>query len=269
MGLIKSDMTRYGGYLDFTVTKGWLQSLYSRMNMSRRMVTTSRPIVIYSLWEEVRTQFHNIASAVLKCNIPDELILNIDQTPSKYLLTENVTMAETGSKHVSRKGGNDKCGITVTLSETITGKILPFQLIYTGKTAHSLPSVEFPNGFCLSYNPKHWSKEDETINLLENVVDPYFCQVREELGLQNDQKALILCDAFKAQSTDKVTKELEHLNIVQVTVPKNMTHLLQPLDLKTNASVKKMEKKCFSEYFTNAITKEMLRDPKRDVPSFL
>ena len=33
----------------------------------------------------------------------------------------------------------------------------------------------------------------------------------------------------------------------------------------TNASVKKMEKKCFSEYFTNAITKEMLRDPKRDV----
>ena len=48
-------------------------------------------------------------------------------------------------------------------------------------------------------------------------------------------------------------------------VPKNMTHLLQPLDLTTNASVKKMEKKCFSEYFTNAITKEMLRDPKRDV----
>ena len=33
----------------------------------------------------------------------------------------------------------------------------------------------------------------------------------------------------------------------------------------TNVSVKKMEKKCFSEYFTNAITKEMLRDPKRNV----
>ena len=262
MGLIKADMTRYGGYLDFTVTKGWLQSLYSRMNMSRRMVTTSRPIVTSSLWKEVRTQFHNdIASAVLKYNIPDKLILNIDQTPSKYVPTENVTMAETGSKHVSRKGGNDKRGITVTLSEAITGKILPFQLIYTGETARSLPSVEFTNGFCLNCNPKHWSNEDETINLLESVVDPYFCQVREKLGLQNYQKALILWDAFKAQSTDKVTKELERLNIVQVMVPKNMTHLLQPLD----ASVKKMKKKCFSEYFTNAITKEMLRDPKRDV----
>ena len=138
-------------------------------------------------------------------------------------------MAETGSKHVSRKGGNDKRGITVILSETITGKILPFQLIYNGKTAHSLPSVEFPNGFCLRYNPKHWSNEYETISLLESEVHPY-CQVREELGLQNDQKALILWDAFKAQSIDKVTKELEPLHVVQVMMPKNMTHLLQPLD---------------------------------------
>ena len=109
MGLFKAEMTRYGGYLDFTVTKGWLQSLYSRMNMSRRMVTTSRPIVTSSLWEEVRTRFHNDnASAVLKYNITDELILNNDQTPSKFVLAENVTMAETGSKHVSRKGGNNK-----------------------------------------------------------------------------------------------------------------------------------------------------------------
>ena len=48
-------------------------------------------------------------------------------------------------------------------------------------------------------------------------------------------------------------------------VPKNMTHLLQPFDLTTNALVKKMEKKCFSEYFMNAITKEMLYDPKQDM----
>ena len=199
------------------------------------MITTSRPIVTSSLREEVRTQLHNdIASAVLKCNIPDELILNIDQTPSKFMPTENVTMAETGSKYVSRKSGNNKRGITVILSETITGKIFPFQLIYTGKTARSLPSVEFPNVFCLSYNPKHWSNENETINLLKSVVDPYICQVRQELGLQNDQKALILWDEFKVQSTDKVTKELERLKIVQVMVTENMTHLLQPLDLTTN-----------------------------------
>ena len=107
MGLIKAHLTRYGRCLDFVVTKGWIQSLYKRMYMSRRMVTTSRPIVTAFLWEEVRTQFHNdIASAVIKYNIPDELILNIDQTPSKYVPTENATMAVTGSKHVSRQARN-------------------------------------------------------------------------------------------------------------------------------------------------------------------
>ena len=95
MGLIKSEMTRYGGYLDFTVTKGLLQSLYSRMNISRRMVTTSRPIVTSSLWEEVITQLHNdIASAVLKYNMPDELNINVDPTPSKFVPTENFTITE-------------------------------------------------------------------------------------------------------------------------------------------------------------------------------
>ena len=44
-----------------------------------------------------------------------------------------------------------------------------------------------------------------------------------------------------------------------------MTHLFQPLDLTTNASMKKMEKKSFSDYFTNVIVKEMLRDPTRNV----
>ena len=48
-------------------------------------------------------------------------------------------------------------------------------------------------------------------------------------------------------------------------VPKNMTHLLQPLDLSTNGAVKNMEKRTFCEYFTSRIMDEMLRNPWRDV----
>ena len=48
-------------------------------------------------------------------------------------------------------------------------------------------------------------------------------------------------------------------------VPKNMTHLLQPLDLTANGAMKKMESRAFSEYFTNCITKELLKDPEKDV----
>jgi hypothetical protein len=44
-----------------------------------------------------------------------------------------------------------------------------------------------------------------------------------------------------------------------------MTHLLQPLDLTTNASVMKMEKRGFSDHFTSTITEAMLQNPQRDV----
>ena len=156
MGLIKSNLVTYGMYLEFQITDGWIQSLYRRMNLSQRMVTTSRPIVTGAIWLETRAQYlHDIVHAVVSHSIPDELIINADQTPSKYVPTANVTMAEKNSNRVARKGANDKRGITVTLGESLSAEILPKQLIYKGKTNRSLPSVKFPAGFALTYNEKH------------------------------------------------------------------------------------------------------------------
>ena len=61
---------------------------------------------------------------------------------------------------MSRKGADDKWQITATLAETLSGEILPFQLIYKGKTKRSVPSSKFPAGFLLSANPRHWSHEE-------------------------------------------------------------------------------------------------------------
>ena len=150
MGLIKSDLVTYGMYLEFQITDGWIQSLYMRMNLSRRMVTTSRPTVTRSIWLETRTQYlHGIVHAVVSHSIPDELIINADQTPSKYVPTANVTMTEKNSKHVARKGANDKRGITVTLGESLSGEILPMQLIYKGKIISQISSR-----FCLNVQRK-------------------------------------------------------------------------------------------------------------------
>ena len=66
MGLIKRDIVTYSMYLEFQITDGWIQSLYRRMNLSRRMVTTSRPTVTRSIWLETRTQYlHDIVHAVV------------------------------------------------------------------------------------------------------------------------------------------------------------------------------------------------------------
>ena len=96
---------------------------------------------------------HDIGEAVLKYNIPDELIMTVDQTPSKFINVDKITMVEKGDKHISEKGMDDKRAITATLVQTLNGLVLPFHLIYTDKTdKRSLPNAKFPRGFCHSCN---------------------------------------------------------------------------------------------------------------------
>ena len=182
-GLIRANPERFRKYMEFKVTRSWTQSLYQRMKFSHHAVTTSRPVITRSLWVEVRSQFlYEITNKVLKHNIPDELIINVDQTQSKFVATDNVTMAAKGEKCISRAGATDKRAITVTL----VSHILPFQLIYTGETQRSLPNVTFPDEFCLAYNQKHWSNETETIRLIDVLV-PYTKKVKEEKFLPLSQ----------------------------------------------------------------------------------
>ena len=143
--------------------------------------------------------------------------------------------------------------------------MLPFQLIYTRKTERFLLDFTFPDGFCLAFNQKHWSNETETIRLIEDLLVPYIEKVKKENPLPQSQKSLLVWDTLKAQLTAKAMNTLSSYGIESVMVPKNMIHLVQPLDLTTSASFKKYEKRAFSEYFTSCIMEALTNDPDQDV----
>ena len=64
-GIGRSNLETFGQFAYFEVTISWVYSRYHRMNFSRRVATTSTPIINRSLWDEINTQyFHDIASAV-------------------------------------------------------------------------------------------------------------------------------------------------------------------------------------------------------------
>ena len=144
MGLILSDLITYDMYLKFRIGDGWIHFFYKHMNLYRRMATTLRPTITKSVWLEVRTQYvcHTVDSVVTH-NIPNELIIKVDQTSSKYVPKVNVTMVEKNSKHVARKGAIDKWGITATLTELVTGEVPLMQHIHKRKTNRSLPGSNF------------------------------------------------------------------------------------------------------------------------------
>ena len=60
----------------------------------------------------------------------------------------------------------------------------------------------FPDGFDVTHSKHYWSNETVAIQHLDNIMILYFEAMREELGLPEDQKCLLIY-VFKAQTLDK------------------------------------------------------------------
>ena len=128
--------------------------------------------------------------------------------------------------------------------------------MHKGKTSQTLPKVKFLGGFSLSANESHYSNEKESIKFLEEIILLYIQQEREKLGREN-QKALLIFDIFRGQTTDKVLKIMEDNHILATKVSPNMTNLHQPLDLSVNNAAKDFTRKKFSEWYTRQLNNRM------------
>ena len=62
-----------------------------------------------------------------------------------------------GSNHVAIAGSDDKRQITLTLVESQSGEILPFQIIYQGKIADVYQRMQSSQTDFVYHNETHWS----------------------------------------------------------------------------------------------------------------
>ena len=60
-------------------------------------------------------------------------------------------------------------------------KILPFRIIYGGKTDQSVPKITFPAQFSTSVGEKHYSNTQEVIIHLQEIVIPYVNEERKKM----------------------------------------------------------------------------------------
>ena len=110
--------------------RSWAQSLFKRMKFSRRKATTAKLAIHSGAKKETQLLFnHSIVKKVNDKSIPESLILNFDQTPSKFVPVASTTLAEHNSKQVVIKGSDDKRAITETFTVTLDGQFLGMQLI--------------------------------------------------------------------------------------------------------------------------------------------
>ena len=168
-------------------------------------------------------------------------------------------MAKKNTKDVPIPGSADKRSITATFAQTLEDSFLPFQLIYKEKITQSLPKVDFPDGFSLSANEKHFSNTQESIKFLKEIIIPFVNKKRLELKNPN-QAALLIWDVFRGQKATPVLDLLKENNILTEYVPNNMTNYYQPFDCTTNKWAKDFLKAKFSTRFSNPVQHHLDKD---------
>ena len=90
-------------------------------------------------------------------------------------------MEKSASNSVAIAGSGDKRAITATYIIDLAKNFVPMLLIYGDKTDRSLLKIDFPKGFSLSANPKHYDNEKETQKIINEIILLRVKSVREEL----------------------------------------------------------------------------------------
>ena len=124
----------------------------------------------------IKAEFVSCATGIIvhvEGNIPQNSVVNWDQTVAKFVPVSEWTMAEIGSRQVGVLGLEDKREMTILLACTLSGALLPPQLIYGGKTPQCHPKVDFPPGWDVWHSPRHRSTEDTMLCYLDTVLLPY------------------------------------------------------------------------------------------------
>ena len=89
-------LKKNGGTAEFAV--GWCQSIFKRLNFARRKSATAKPLIAPGLIKEIGFSFHKEIHELVKWfNIPKELVINIDQTPLRFVLVSSYTIEKKGN----------------------------------------------------------------------------------------------------------------------------------------------------------------------------
>ena len=165
------------------------------MKWSFRRTTRAGKKSPENIQEILTDAFLRFAWTISKYNIRAVFVVNSDQTLIYFSAGAEETYAAIGSKQVEVVGKDEKRGFTLMVGISMSGEVLPFQAIFSGKTPASLPTSAAPSyskatedlkfRFEYSGGDNHWSTIDTMKSYVTNILAPYFESHRKKLNLPN------------------------------------------------------------------------------------
>ena len=244
-------LTDHGGHLN--PDKPWAKSLLQHMGFVKRRASTSARLPVEDFDAVKKCFLDRIVEAVQLHSISKALIINLDETDLKLVPVSSWTLEQQGTAKIKVAGVDDKREVTAVVAASMTGDLLPLQMLYTGVTERCHPTFNFPDKWNVWHSSNHWANESTTLCYIEKVLKPYLCQKKQELGLSDDTKALLLWDVFRAHRTEFVLEKLKMANVDVVFVPANCTSELQPLDISVNKPLKDHLKTKFTQWYADQV----------------
>ncbi|KAI0348213.1 hypothetical protein BDW22DRAFT_1436148 [Trametopsis cervina] len=192
--------------------------------------------------DQCKASFCRQAISIRNYHIPACLRVNIDQ--SQVLLNDagDRTYEVVGSRQVDGAGKEEKRAFTVLMGVSANGNVLPFQVIWKGKTAGSLPpstspfydeAVAIGITFVPSQTPTYWSTFLTMISYIEITLIPFYNRHKAELGLPKDQEVILQLDVWSVHRSKQFRDHISRVwpEIILDYVPGGCTGIWQPCDV--------------------------------------
>jgi hypothetical protein len=159
---------------------------------------------------------------------------------------------------VSVIGGDEKRAFTVMVTITSAGFMLPFQAIYMGKSPRSCPKLDSPMHkeavaagfkFELSGTQTYWSNQDTMKTFVNDILAPYFNDMKAKLGRPSAQRTLWMIDVWSVHRSREFLDWMynTHPTILIDFVPGGCTGVAQPCDVGIQRAFKHVTNQCFLE----------------------
>ena len=198
MGIAKA-LEENGGFL-CSNSKAFAKSLLGQIDFVKQKGTKTSKKLLDNFHDLHASYASAIKETMEKESIPPEMVVNFDETGLPIVPQSDWTMEEKGSKQVPLVGLDDKRQITGVLACSLTGELLPPQLLYEGTTTRCHPKFIFPTGWDVWHLSTHWSTPLTIVRYIQNVLLPYFDVKRKRFSLHRDHPALVILDIYKAHT---------------------------------------------------------------------
>jgi hypothetical protein len=251
----------------FNVSIDWTRCFIKRtLNWSYRASTTAAGKLPKDWEDQGKRMAQRVAYLSKLHDIPPSLVVNTDQTGMHLVPTGGSrTWEKKGSKHVSVHGKEDKRQVTVVVSSTAEGVLLPFQVVFTGTTFKSLHKFNDGRRICeelgwdLTTSHNHWSTLQTCKDFVEKVLQVYRIAQVQTLGLSKDQQLIWLIDCWSVHKSKEFLTwvKKKHPEILILFIPANCTAVLQPADIIIQRPLKHAFMLQFNSWTIENVSKQL------------